>query len=101
MWGKNAFICKIKLFMTVLGELPFSLVYYVPEIQICFGRGYEVMKHFLKGAAIVAAILIVLMGINIFLNTRGMELDATWTGVIAGMCGIGLYHLWIRNEEKK
>ena len=93
MWGKNAFICKIKLFMTVLGELP--------EIQICFGRGYEVMKHFLKGAAIVAAILIVLMGINIFLNTRGMELDATWTGVIAGMCGIGLYHLWIRNEEKK
>lgn len=58
------------------------------------------MKHFLKGAAVVAAVLMVLMGINIFCNVRGIDLNSTGTGTVAAICSMWIYDAWIRNEKK-
>ena len=40
------------------------------------------MKHLLKGAAVVAIILIVSLPIHLFCNMHGIELDSTVTGTV-------------------
>lgn len=59
------------------------------------------MKHFLKGAAVTAVILIVLMGLSIFCNMQGMELNTLITGPAAGACGMFIYNAWIQKENKE
>ena len=59
------------------------------------------MKHFIKGAAVTAAILIVLIVINVICNMSGHELDSTVTGVMAAICGMYIYDRLIKNEKNK
>ena len=59
------------------------------------------MKHFLKGAAVTAAMMIVLMGVSIFCNMQGMELNTLIFAPAAGACSILIYNAWIQKENKE
>ena len=59
------------------------------------------MNHFLKGAAVAAVILIVLMVMNVCCNMMGVDLDSTSTGVVSGICGMFIYNRLIQNEKNK
>ena len=59
------------------------------------------MKHLLKGAAVVAIILIVSLPIHLFCNMHGIELDSTVTGTVSAICALVLYKGLIRNENNK
>ena len=59
------------------------------------------MKHLLKGAAVAAAGLIVLMIINIFCNMHDIHLDQTATGTVSAVCAMLLYRGSTRNEKNK
>jgi high-affinity Fe2+/Pb2+ permease len=63
-------------------------------------RKQEVMKNFLKGAA-VAVVLIVLIVINIICNMNGHELDSVSTGTVASVCAMLLYGGLTKNEKNK
>ena len=72
--------------MTVLKQLPFSLVCYLAVKKFILERIQEAMKHLLKGAAVAAVVLIVLM---------------TATGTISAVCAMLFYHGLIKNEKNK
>lgn len=57
------------------------------------------MKHFLKGAAAVAVVLIISMAIHVFCNVKGIQLDQVLTSVALAGCAVALYHVLIKNEK--
>lgn len=59
------------------------------------------MKHFLKGAAVTAIVLIVLMIIHMFCNIKGIQLDQVAIGTISAVCAMFIYQGLIRNEQNK
>ncbi|MDE7351949.1 MAG: hypothetical protein K2O06_02715 [Acetatifactor sp.] len=59
------------------------------------------MKHLLKGAAVVAIVLIVSLAIHLFCNMHGIELDSTVTGTMSAICALLLYQGLIRIEKNK
>ena len=58
------------------------------------------MKNFLKGAAVVAAIWIVLVVINVICNMNGHELDSVSSGTVAAVCAM-LLDRGLTKKEKK
>ena len=58
------------------------------------------MKHFLRGAAIVAAVTIVLIVVNVICNMNGHELDPVSTGTAASV-GAVLIDGGLSKKEKK
>lgn len=87
--------------MTILRELVFSLVYYLVAYISVLERRFKDMKHFLKGAAVVVIVLIVLWGINMLCHINGHELDMVPTGTMASVGSILIYHGLTKNEKKK
>lgn len=59
------------------------------------------MKHFLKGAAVMAIVMIVNMIIHIVCNMNGIDLDSTVTGTVSAVSAMIIYDGWIRNEKNK
>lgn len=59
------------------------------------------MKNFLKGAAVVVIMLIVLWGINMIFHINGVELDIVPLSTIASVGSILIYHGLTKNEKKK
>lgn len=59
------------------------------------------MKNLLKGTAVTAVVLIVLMAINVFCNMHDIHLDAVVTGTVSAVCAMLLYCGLIRNEKNK
>lgn len=64
-------------------------------------RKREVMKNFLKGAAVVVAIWIVLVVINVICNMNGHELDSVPTGTMAAVCAMLLDRGLTKKEKNK
>lgn len=64
-------------------------------------RKQEVMKNFLKGAAVAVVVLIVLIVINVICNMNGHELDSVSTGTMASVCAMLIYGGLTRNEKNK
>lgn len=58
------------------------------------------MKHLLKGVAVTATVLIILMAIHIFCNSKGIQLNQVATGTISAVCAMFLYQALIRNEKE-
>lgn len=59
------------------------------------------MKHFLKGAAAVAIVLVISLVIHIFCNMKGINLDQTVTSIVSAMLAVLVYRLLIKNEKNK
>ncbi len=59
------------------------------------------MKHFLKGVASAAIVIIVLMVISVLCNMRGININSAPTGVVSALCAMWIYRAWIRNEKEK
>ncbi len=59
------------------------------------------MKHFLKGAAAVAIVLVISLVIHVFCNMKGINLDQTVTSIVSAMLAVLLYHILIKNEKNK
>ncbi len=57
------------------------------------------MKHFLKGAAVTAVVLIVSLVIHVFCNMKGIQLNQVTTGTMSAICAMFLYQGLIRNEK--
>ncbi len=87
--------------MTVLQELVFSLVYCFAGNKFILERKQEAMKRFMKGAAVVAAIWIVLVVINVICNINGHELDPVSTGATASVCAMLIAGGLTKNKENK
>ena len=85
--------------MTDLGNLLFSLIYYLTINTYLLWKEIKVMKHFLKGAAAVAIVLIVSMAIHVFCNMKGIQLNQVTTGTMSAICAMFLYQGLIRNEK--
>ena len=98
--GKNALIQESGHFMTVLRELPFSLVC-CSKINICFGRRQEVMKQILKGVAVTTIVLIILIVISIICNVNGINSDSISNGAILAVCTMLIYQGATRKDKNK
>lgn len=59
------------------------------------------MKSFLKGAAVVVIVWIVLLIIHVFCNTHGIDLDQTTTGTVSAIGAVLIYQGLTKNEKKK
>lgn len=59
------------------------------------------MKHFLKGAAAMAIVLVISLVIHVFCNMKGINLDQTVTSIVSAMLAVLLYHILIKNEKNK
>ncbi len=59
------------------------------------------MKHFLKGAAAMAIVLVISLVIHVFCNMKGINLDQTVTSIVSAMLAVLVYHILIKNEKKK
>lgn len=59
------------------------------------------MKNFLKGAAIVVAVLLVLMAINIVGNLNGVNMDSLSNGPVWALCAVMIYRDIVRDTKKK
>ena len=63
------------------------------------------MKHFLKGAAAVAMVLLISMLIHVFFNMKGLDLDNYIGGYVEVMLlssfAILIYQALIKNEKNK
>ena len=53
--------------------------------------GYEIMKHLLKGVAVTAVMMIVLMAIHIFCYMHGIDLDPIITGSSSAVCAMLIF----------
>ena len=67
--------------------------------NICFERGYEIMKHFLKGAAVVVGMLIVNIIINIVCNRCGVDLNSTVQSTMSVIGALLIYRGLIKKEN--
>lgn len=89
--------------MTVLEELPFSLLYCLTENKFISERKQKVMKHFLKGAAAVAIVMFVVMLIHIIFNVMGIDLNKYINNVaeilLASSFATMIYQALIRKEQ--
>ena len=89
--------------MTVLEELPFSLLYCLTENKFISERKQKVMKHFLKGAAAVAIVMFILMLIHIIFNMMGIDLNKYINNAVdillASSFATIIYHVLIRKEK--
>lgn len=90
-------------FMTVLEELPFSLLYCLTENKFISERKQKVMKHFLKGAAAVAIVMFILILIHIIFNVMGIDLNKYINNVVeillASSFATMIYQALIRKEK--
>ncbi len=90
-------------FMTVLEELPFSLLYCLTENKFISERKQKVMKHFLKGAAAVAIVMFILILIHIIFNVMGTDLNKYVNNVmqilLASSFATMIYHVLSRKEK--
>lgn len=59
------------------------------------------MTHVLKGAAVVAAVMIVNMIVHVICNMNGVDLDSTVTGTVSAVSAMLIYNGWIKNEKNK
>lgn len=59
------------------------------------------MKHVLKGAAVMAGVIIVNMIINIICNRNGIDLNSTGMGTMSVLCALFIYDGWIKKEKDK
>lgn len=59
------------------------------------------MKHFLKGVAVAAVVLVAVMVINMFCDMHDIHLDQTATGTVSAVCAMLFYRGLIRNEKSK
>lgn len=59
------------------------------------------MNHFLKGAAVVAVVLIVSLIIHVICSMNGIDLNSTVTGTVSAVSALLLYTGLIRNEKNK
>ncbi len=59
------------------------------------------MKHFLKGAAAVAIVLVISLVIHVFCNMKGINLDQTVTSIVSAMLAVLVYRILIKNEKNK
>ena len=59
------------------------------------------MKHFLKGAAVLVIIIIVLMVINVICNMNGIDLDSVSTGTVAAVGAMLIYDGLLKREKNK
>ena len=59
------------------------------------------MKRFMKAVAIVAAIWIVLVVINVICNINGHELESVPSGIMAAVCAMLLDRGLTRKEKNK
>jgi hypothetical protein len=84
----------------ILGEGLLSLVYFL-WYKKCFGRRYQIMKEFLKGAAIVVVVCIVLWAINMIFHMNGYELDMVPLSAIASVSSMLIYRRWSKKEKDK
>ena len=57
------------------------------------------MKHLLKGAAVMAAVMIANLIISIVCNMNGIELNSTVTGTVSAVSAILIYHGLTKNEK--
>ncbi len=87
--------------MTVLKEFVRPLVYYPMVNKFILERKQKAMKRFIKGAAIVVAIWIVLVVINVICNINGHELDPVLTGTAASVGAMLVEGGLTKNEKKK
>ena len=63
------------------------------------GRRLKVMKNLLKGAAVMAAVMIANLIISIVCNMNGIELNSTVTGTVSAVSAILIYHGLTKNEK--
>ncbi len=87
--------------MTDLGNLLFSLIYYLTINTYLLWKEIKVMKHFLKGTAAVAIVLIVSMAIHVFCNMKGINLDMPMEAIVSASFAVLIYHVLIKNEKNK
>ena len=59
------------------------------------------MKHFLKGAAAMAIVLVISLVIHVFCNMKGINLDQTVTSIVSALLAVLVYHILIKNEKNK
>jgi chromate transport protein ChrA len=60
------------------------------------------MKHFLKGLAALAIVLVISMAIHIFCNMNGISLDnSIMTTVLSACLAVFIYQQLIKNEKDK
>lgn len=59
------------------------------------------MKHILKGAAVIAAVMIVSLTVNTICNINGVDLNSTVTGTVFAVSAMLLYSGWIKSEKKR
>ncbi len=57
------------------------------------------MKNLLKGAAVMAAVMIANLIISIVCNMNGIELNSTVTGTVSAVSAILIYHGLTKNEK--
>lgn len=57
------------------------------------------MKHFLKGAAVTAIVLIVLIVINVICNMNDIELNSVSTGTVSAVGAMLIYRGLTKNEK--
>lgn len=57
------------------------------------------MKHVLKGAAILAGVMVVHIIINVICNMNGVELNSTVMSMLSTVCAILIYNEWIKKEK--
>ncbi|MCI8626526.1 MAG: hypothetical protein HFI40_09650 [Lachnospiraceae bacterium] len=58
------------------------------------------MKDFFKGVVIIAAVLIVLIIINVIGNINGITLHSAPMSVAAACCSMYLFRAWKKKEER-
>ncbi|MCI9326463.1 MAG: hypothetical protein HFJ00_09510 [Lachnospiraceae bacterium] len=57
------------------------------------------MKNLLKGAAVMAAVMIANLIISIVCNMNGIELNSTVTGTVSAVSAILIYHGLTKNGK--
>ncbi|MCI8293144.1 MAG: hypothetical protein HFH53_06365 [Hespellia sp.] len=58
------------------------------------------MKNFLKGAAVVAVVTIVLIIVNVICNINGIDLDSVSTGTTSAICAMFIYNGLTKDDKK-
>ena len=62
-------------------------------------RKQEVMKNFLKGAAVAVVVLIVLIVINVICNMNDIDLNSVTSGPVIAVCAMLIYQGLTKNKK--
>lgn len=57
------------------------------------------MKRLLKGIAVTAVVLVVLIAVSVFCNMNGINLDSTVTGTMSAVCAMLLFSGLTKKEK--